>query len=102
MELGVLGIVKNQTVTGTPRGFVQSFYCSCPISNATLIIQNVPFVSKYVGPDVVGTFSMYKIVFFDNELSVSLGRLATNNNTITVHANGAVDGSVIFYSYSLT
>lgn len=94
MSLTLFGIVQNGMSSGTITGFVQTFYCSSPITDAKLLINNIKFDSIFVGPEIVGTFPLYKMVFFSNTINLPLG----SADNVTLIVKGAVDGSVVLYT----
>lgn len=94
MSLTLFSIVKNGLATGTVSGYIQMFYCTCPVESASLIINNINFVAAFVGPETVGTFDLYKMAFFSNNINLPLG----SAETITIVLKGATDGAAVLYT----
>jgi hypothetical protein len=92
----LFGVLIGGAVIGTTTGFVKSLYCSYPVQNATLVIGNMEFHAVYIRSEIVGEndVTVYKLIFFNDALSLPLGNL----NTFTVRCEGCPDcGAVIFY-----
>lgn len=93
-NLNLFGIVYGGVANGTinPSEFVDTFYCSVPVSHAKLIVDTMSFDSVYAGLETIEGFELCKLVFFNNNLKFG------NLDVFSIIASEAVNGSVILYT----
>jgi hypothetical protein len=96
-SMKVFGVFAGGVAKGITQGYVQHFYTTCPISNATLVIDALSFPSIYVGAEVIDGIDVYKVIFITNDIRLPLGN---TGKQCSVVAAGANDGAVVFYANS--
>ena len=94
MDLCIFSIIKNNIASGPVNGYVATFYASCPITSAKLLVADLSFDSIYSGPETVRGFDLYKIVFFENAMNLPL----SNAERVTLILTGSVDNSMVLYT----
>jgi len=94
VSLSLFSVIKNGMASGSVSGYVGTFYASCPVSSAKLLVNNVPFDSIYTGPETVDGFDLYKLVFFANAMNLPL----CNAGSVVLLLVGAVDTAVVLYT----
>lgn len=93
--LSIFGVIRNGLVSGTFPGDVQTIYCSASITQAVLIVGVNSFVTTNIHECNVSDLDLFRITFFNLELSLPLGNLLGN---ITIQVTGAPDGAVILFA----